>query len=155
MSQAGSVIVALAVDEDLSFVFQAPEGLRVDDAVAVALETEPEVVFGLRVRATTTVGRRHSDGREFLALSLFEIRSSPHPAYGASVVDVVLVLLVLVVVGIVVVVVVGKSGGAKKTSEYAEPSATVSPRTKQPRPSARQPTTCSFTVSETTICATV
>ena len=41
--QTGAVVVALGRDEDLRLVLEAPEGLRVDDPVAIALERRPVV----------------------------------------------------------------------------------------------------------------
>jgi hypothetical protein len=42
-------MVAARIDENLGFVFQAPEGLRVHDAIPVALEGRPQTTFVLRV----------------------------------------------------------------------------------------------------------
>ena len=57
----GSVVVALRVDEDLRLALQPPERLRVDDAVAVALERRPHAARLLRRargRASRTSARR-------------------------------------------------------------------------------------------------
>ena len=45
--QARPVVVALVIDEDLGLVLETPEGARVDDPVAVALEHHPEGVLRL------------------------------------------------------------------------------------------------------------
>ena len=47
VGHAGAVVVAGGVDEDLRLALQAPERLRVDDPVAVALERRPHVGLGL------------------------------------------------------------------------------------------------------------
>jgi len=49
MRQAGAVVVALIVDEDLGLVLQAAEGSGVQDAVAVALEGGAVVRLVFRV----------------------------------------------------------------------------------------------------------
>ena len=54
-------VVALGIDEDLRLVAQPAERLRVDDAVAVALERRPQAAFLLgqrRARASRTSARR-------------------------------------------------------------------------------------------------
>ncbi len=54
-------VVALGIDEDLRLVAQTPERLRVDDAVAVALERRPQAAFLLwapRARASRTSARQ-------------------------------------------------------------------------------------------------
>ena len=55
--EARAKVVALGRDKDLCLVLEAPEGLRVDDAVAVTLVRRPQaaVVFG--VRPPARVGR--------------------------------------------------------------------------------------------------
>ena len=52
--EACAVVVALRVDEDLGLVLQAPEGLAVDDPVAVALKRRSQpafLLFGIRPSA--------------------------------------------------------------------------------------------------------
>ena len=68
--EAGAVVVALVVHEDLRLVLEAAEGRGVDDAVAVALVAACEVVLRLRVAAPAAVRAAHPVGREgaFLAL---------------------------------------------------------------------------------------
>ena len=63
VGQAGPVMVALVIDEDLCLVLEAPEGARMDDAVAVALKRRAHLVLGLRVEATATVFRVRRIGR--------------------------------------------------------------------------------------------
>ncbi len=52
VGQAGAVIVALVIDENLGLVFQLAEGFRVDDAVAVALKGRSGVAFRFRMSAS-------------------------------------------------------------------------------------------------------
>ena len=47
VGEPGPVVVALGGDEDLGLVLEAPEGLRVDDPVAVALERGADRAVGL------------------------------------------------------------------------------------------------------------
>ena len=55
-----AVVISLWIDEDLRLVLQAPEGLAVDDAVAVALERCAETAFLLlRVRTAPRLVRPH------------------------------------------------------------------------------------------------
>src|SRR5260370_39209038 len=53
MRQSRAVVVALVRDEDLRLMRQAPEGGRVDDAVAVALERSARRRRRLMRQATT------------------------------------------------------------------------------------------------------
>src|SRR5215475_2485092 len=46
--QAGAIVVALMLYEDLGFVFETPERRRVDDAITVALIARPRRAFGFR-----------------------------------------------------------------------------------------------------------
>src|SRR5262249_4618532 len=45
--QARPIMVALVIDKDLRLVLEAPEGARMDDAVAVALERRAHRMLGL------------------------------------------------------------------------------------------------------------
>ncbi len=47
VGDAGAVVVSRRVDEDLRLPFQAPERLRVDDPVAVALKRRADAAFFL------------------------------------------------------------------------------------------------------------
>src|SRR5204863_4403708 len=58
MREPGPVVVALRRDEDLSLVLEAAERLRVDDAVAVALERRAQGRIGLGPDAPGRVGAR-------------------------------------------------------------------------------------------------
>src|SRR3954451_18471468 len=57
VSQAGAIMVALVIDEDLGLVLEAPERGRMDDAVAVALKRRAQVAFRLRVEPAAAVFR--------------------------------------------------------------------------------------------------
>ena len=56
MSQPGAVVVALGGDEHLRLVFEAAEGLGVDDPVAVALKRRAQRAVGLWPGALSRVG---------------------------------------------------------------------------------------------------
>ena len=58
VGEPGPVVVALGRDEHLRLVLEAPERLRVDDPVAVALERRPHRAVGLRLAAIRRVGGR-------------------------------------------------------------------------------------------------
>ena len=63
---ARAVVVALRVDEDLRLALQAPERLRVDDPVAVALERRADgarLLRRARARASRTSARRAARAR--------------------------------------------------------------------------------------------
>ena len=62
VGEAGPVVVALGGDEDLGLVLEPAEGLRVDDAVAVALERRPQRAVGL-LDARARPGRSGSRAR--------------------------------------------------------------------------------------------
>jgi len=51
VGQAGAVVVALVLDEDLGLVLEAAEGRGVDDPVAVALERRAVGALGLGMEA--------------------------------------------------------------------------------------------------------
>ena len=59
-----AVVVALRVDEDLGLVLQPAEGLRVDDAVAVALKRRAQAAFLLLERTAAGFVRAHGQRRE-------------------------------------------------------------------------------------------
>ena len=60
VGQAGAVVVALGGDEDLGLVHETAEGLRVDDAVAVALKWRAEAAR--RLVAGAPAGLVRADG---------------------------------------------------------------------------------------------
>ena len=71
VGEPDAVVVTLGGEEHLRLVLQAPERLRVHDAVPVPLEAGPEVVLGLVV-LSALAGRGERRGRrQRLALDLF------------------------------------------------------------------------------------
>ena len=64
VGEAGAVVVALVVHEDLGLVLQPPERRAVDDPVAVALEARPHRVLRLRVAPPAALGAPHAPGGE-------------------------------------------------------------------------------------------
>ena len=58
MSQPGDVVITLWIDEDLRFVLQPTERLRVDDAVAIALERRSIGAGELGKRAPPRLNRQ-------------------------------------------------------------------------------------------------
>src|SRR5204863_5144211 len=57
------VMVAVRVDEDLRLVLEAPERLRVDDPVAVALEGRPQAALLLRREPAARLIGAHGERR--------------------------------------------------------------------------------------------
>jgi hypothetical protein len=78
MRQPGAVVIAGRREKHLRLVLQTPEGLAVDDAVAVALEGGPHIVLGLRAQTPAGVGASGGLGREDLALARFELFADGH-----------------------------------------------------------------------------
>ena len=54
--EARAVVIAGRREEDLRLVLQPAERLAVDDAIAIALERRPDVVFRLRTQAAARIG---------------------------------------------------------------------------------------------------
>ena len=83
VGQPGSVVVALRRDEDLGLVLEPPEGLRVDDPVAVALERRADGTVGL-LNGTARRVRAGRLGNEKLLLPgadpILERRRHIHPS---------------------------------------------------------------------------
>src|SRR5260221_14532529 len=73
MRQARAQVVAGAVQENLGFVFQAAEGARVDDAVAVALVLRAPFRRRLGIFSPARIGAELGEGREDFAFELFEV----------------------------------------------------------------------------------
>src|SRR5208282_5205856 len=59
MSQPSAVVIALVIDKDLGFVFEASKRSRMDNAVAVARKDSANPMFGLGKTAPATGPRRH------------------------------------------------------------------------------------------------
>ena len=71
VGEAGALVVAAAVHEDLRLVHQATERGAVGEPVAVALEAGAEVGVVLRVGAAEGVRALHRPGGELAGLALF------------------------------------------------------------------------------------
>src|SRR5919109_2956483 len=65
--KASAVVIAFGSDEDLRLVLEAPERLRVDDPVAVALERRAVIRVGLSDRSSRWI-RAGPEGRQPLPL---------------------------------------------------------------------------------------
>ena len=70
VGHARAVVVAGRVDEDLRLALQAPERLRVDDPVAVALERRPDAALLLGPRPAARLVRADGERRERALLQL-------------------------------------------------------------------------------------
>jgi len=73
-------VVARAVEEDLRLVLEPAEGATVDDAVAVALEVEPEPVLVLGVDTPARGGAGLAVGREVADLTPFQVGTAARHA---------------------------------------------------------------------------
>ena len=62
--EAHAEVIALGIHEDLRLEAQPPERLRVDDAVAVALERRPQPALVLGILAPARLVRAHGPRRE-------------------------------------------------------------------------------------------
>ena len=71
--QPGPVVIAGRREEHLRLVLQPPERLAVDDAIAIALERRPDVVFRLGPQPPARVGALRRLRRQDLALARFEL----------------------------------------------------------------------------------
>jgi len=78
--QACAEEVALVRQEDLRLVFEAAEGRRVDDAVAVALVGGPVFVFRFGVDAAAALGAFGGIGGKFPAFALLSVSAGQHGA---------------------------------------------------------------------------
>ena len=79
MGEPDSVVVALRRDEDLGLVLEAAEGLRVNDAVAIQLESGPEGIGLLFSLSALGLRGKHRSVREDLPLELFGALSRIQP----------------------------------------------------------------------------
>jgi hypothetical protein len=73
-------VVACRREEDLRLVFEAAEGLAVDDAIAIALERRPDRIFALGMEASTRVRALCGLRCEELPFARLEIFTDPHPS---------------------------------------------------------------------------
>src|SRR6266481_4378797 len=73
MGEAGAVVIAFVVDEDLGFVLQASKGSRMDDAVPVTLKRQAKRMVRLRMDAAAAVAGVHRVGGQGRSLHRFEL----------------------------------------------------------------------------------
>ena len=73
VGQAGAVMVALRLKEDLGLVLQAPEGFRVGDAVHVPLEAGADRAGLLRAQPPPGVLGQHAVRADQFMLQLFPL----------------------------------------------------------------------------------
>ena len=78
VGQPRPVVVPKGREEDLGLVFEAAEGLGVDDPVAVALEVGPENVLRLRTDAALGARAEAGLGRQDLLLGPLELFADGH-----------------------------------------------------------------------------
>ena len=69
--QAGAVMIAGRREKDLRLVLQTPEGLAVNDAVAIALKGRTDGTFRLRSRSSARLSTLHRLRRKFTRFFLF------------------------------------------------------------------------------------
>ncbi len=84
VGQPRAIVVARRREEHLRLVLEAPERLRVNHAIAIALEGWTDVVFGLGAEPATRVGRPGRLRRENLPLACFELLTDQGHARMAS-----------------------------------------------------------------------
>jgi hypothetical protein len=70
VGEAGDVVIVLGVDEDLSLVLEAAEGLRMQNAIPVAFKGRPVRIRVLRGLPTLRLGGAGSDGGEEVLIRL-------------------------------------------------------------------------------------
>ena len=78
VGEPGAVVIARRREEHLRLVLQPAERLAVDDAIAIALERRPHVVFGLGPETAARIGALGRLRREDLALARLELLSDGH-----------------------------------------------------------------------------
>ena len=76
--QPGAIVVPGRRKEHLRLVLEPPEGLAVDDAVAVPLKRRTYIVFGFGTQASARIGALRGLRRQDVALTLFELLSDGH-----------------------------------------------------------------------------
>jgi hypothetical protein len=69
VGQAGAIVIAERYEEYLRLVFEPPERLGVDDAIAIALESGTDIALGFSPGATAGVGRPGGERRQGLVFS--------------------------------------------------------------------------------------
>jgi hypothetical protein len=81
MGKPGTVMVPFVVDEDLGFILKPAERRRVKDAVAVSLESRPELMFLLGMTPPAAVFRLDGVGGQFPRLPLLHLRPLDHQRF--------------------------------------------------------------------------
>ena len=81
--EAGAVVVALVIDEDLGLVLEAAERGAMDYAIAIALEAGAHRMVGLGDAPATAVPRQHRIGSEAARLDLFQFSPSSQHRNGS------------------------------------------------------------------------
>jgi len=85
MGEAGAVVVAFVIHEDLGFVFEAPKGGAMNYPIAIALEAGPHRMVRFGDLAAAAVLRQHRVGGQAARLDFFEFNSlSQHRASSAQ-----------------------------------------------------------------------
>jgi hypothetical protein len=82
--EARSVVIAGRREEDLRLVLQAPEGLRVDDPIAVALKRRTDGIFGLRTHPALRRRGPRRLRRQRLEFPGFELFTDGHATPSAA-----------------------------------------------------------------------
>jgi hypothetical protein len=80
MREARPIVISFRRQKNLGLVFEAPEGLGVNDAVAVTLERGPDGVFGFGALPSLARGAFARRWGKDLPLALFESFSNGHGA---------------------------------------------------------------------------
>ena len=78
--QTRAVVIASRREEHLRLVLQSPEGLRVNDAVAIALKCRAHIVFDFRMKPSAGGGALGRLLCESLPLACFQLLSKRHDA---------------------------------------------------------------------------
>src|SRR5262252_103809 len=81
--QTGAIVIAGGREEYLRLVFEAAKCLAVNDPVAIALESRPDVVFPFGAKTSPGVGALGCLRREYLPLTRLQLLSQGHRGHGA------------------------------------------------------------------------
>jgi hypothetical protein len=80
MRQAGTIVIAFVIDEDLGFVFETAKGCGMDNAIAIALKAGAHPMRRLRHNPPPARARTHRVCGERAVLNLLDILPRPqHP----------------------------------------------------------------------------
>jgi hypothetical protein len=75
MCQTRAVVIAGGREEHLCLVFEPAKGLGMDDAIAVALERRPHIIFGFFAQTPARVGALRRLRRKNLPFTRLEVFS--------------------------------------------------------------------------------